>query len=96
MRFALALFALAACGTTIRTTPINRAPHAMYPRDAASVELFTSGPPQHRSYVDVAFLEAEQESGYSTDDTPEFLAKLRARAAAMGCDGLVVGARRTP
>ncbi len=64
----------------------------MTPRPAASVELFTSGPPQGRRYVDVAFLEAEQESGYSGAGTPQFLAGLRARAATMGCDALVVGA----
>lgn len=53
--------------------------------------LFSSGPPQGRSYVDVAYLEAEQESGYSLDNTPELIAHLRARAAQMGCDGLVLG-----
>lgn len=39
----------------------------------------------------MAFLEAEQESGYSVDGTEQFFAKLRRRAAQMGCDGLVFG-----
>lgn len=86
----LVVIALAACGTSINTVPINPAPHAMVPRPAAAVELFTSGPPQGRAYVDVAFFEAQQQSTLSFDDTPEFFAKLRERAGAMGCDGLVV------
>lgn len=86
----LTVIALAACGTSISTVPINPAPHAMVPRPAGAVELFTSGPPQGRAYVDVAFFEAKQQSTLSVDDTPEFFAKLRERAGAMGCDGLVV------
>lgn len=82
----------AGCGTSIRATTINPSPRPLHARAPASVELFTSGPPQGRSFVDVAYLEAEQESGYSVDDTPEFLGQLRTRAAAMGCDGLVIGA----
>lgn len=81
---------LAACGTSIRTTAINPAPRAMTPRPAATVELFTSGPPR-RPYVDVALLEAEEESSFSTDRTPEMLTALRERGAAMGCDGIVMG-----
>lgn len=62
----------------------------MAPRDPATVELFTSGPP-HRPYVDVALLEAEEESSMSTDGTPEMLTELRKRGAAMGCDAIVIG-----
>jgi hypothetical protein len=80
----------AGCGTTIHTTPINPAPHAMVPRDPATVELFTSGPPQ-RAHVDVAFVEAEEESGLSTDDTSDMLRQLRERGAQLGCDAVVVG-----
>ena len=92
MRTALPLLVLAACGTAIRATAINPAPHPMHARPPASVVVYTSGPPQGRSYVDVAYLEAEQESGYSADNTPQFVAHLREQAAAMGCDGLVIGA----
>ncbi|MEO8699275.1 MAG: hypothetical protein ABI867_04500 [Kofleriaceae bacterium] len=88
----LLLLAFAAgCGTTITATMINPAPHPMRPRPPESVELFTSGPPQGRPYVDIAYLEAEQQTDLSVDDTAEFLGKLRVRAAAMGCDGVVVG-----
>jgi len=80
----------AGCGTSIQATMINSAPHAMRPRSLASVEIFSSGPPR-RPYVDVAYLEAEQQSSYSFDDTADFLARLREQAARMGCDGVVIG-----
>jgi len=79
---------VAGCGTTIQSTAINPAPRQLVPRDAASVEVFTTGAPP-RPHVDVALLEAEQDSSYSLDDTAEMLAKLRERGAAMGCDALV-------
>lgn len=92
MRLALATFCLVAgCGTTISATQINPAPHAIRSRDPATVEVFTSGPPHDVRYVDVAFFEAEQESAYSVDDTKDFIAQLRVRAASLGCDGLVIG-----
>jgi hypothetical protein len=81
---------LAACGTTIRATPINPEPHPLPPRSPESVEVFASGPPV-RPHVDVSFLEAANASVYSTDQTPQFIAKLRVEAAAMGCDGIVIG-----
>ncbi|HEY4177354.1 MAG TPA: hypothetical protein VGM90_10995 [Kofleriaceae bacterium] len=90
----LLLLALVAtgCGTTIRVTEINTAPKPMRSRPPESVEVFTSGPPQGRPYLDIAYLEAEQASQYSVDETQEFIGELRERAAKMGCDGLVVGA----
>lgn len=89
-RWLFALLVAAGCGTSIHTTPINPAPHAMVPRDPATVELFTSGPPQ-RAHVDVAFFEAEETSGLSLDGTPEMLRQLRERGAQLGCDAVVVG-----
>lgn len=86
---ALAL-SLAACGTSVKAIEINPAPRAMSPRPPATVELFTSGPPQ-RPYVDVALLEAEEESSFSSDKTPEMLTALRERGAQMGCDAIVLG-----
>jgi hypothetical protein len=81
---------VAGCGTSLHATMINPAPHAMQPRPPQTVEMFSSGPP-HRPYVDVAYLEAEQESSYSVDGTSDFIAQLRERAARMGCDGVVLG-----
>ena len=91
-KLALLVVLVTACGTTIRATAINPSPRPMPSRPPETVELFTSGAPNDRHYVDVAYLEAEQDSPYSFDDTPEFLNQLRVRGAAMGCDGVVVGA----
>jgi hypothetical protein len=88
---ALLVVLVTACGTTIKATAINPSPRPMYSRPADTVELFTSGAPADRKHVDVAYLEAEQDSEYSWDDTPEFLKALRERGAQMGCDGVVVG-----
>jgi hypothetical protein len=62
----------------------------MAARPPESVEVLSSGAPT-RPHVDVAYLEAEQESGMSGDNTPQFVAKLRIRAAARGCEALVLG-----
>ena len=80
----------AGCGTTISTTAINPAPRAARARPAHTVQIFSSGPPS-QPYVDVAYLEAEQDTGFSFDDTPEFFQRLRERAGQLGCDGVVVG-----
>ena len=86
----LALLALAACGTTVRTIMINQPPRPMQARPMEEVQMFTSGAPA-RQFVDVAYLEAEQDSEWSSDMTPEFFTKLRERAASLGCDGVVIG-----
>jgi hypothetical protein len=87
MKLTLICVVLAGCGTTIQTTAINPAPRPLA-RSPDSVEVFTTGAPP-RPHVDVALLEAEQDSSYSLDDTAAMLAKLRERGAAMGCDALV-------
>jgi len=84
-----------ACGTTVSTTPVNAPPHAMHPRPDDTVEVFTSGAPHDRSFTDVAYLEAAQDSTDSLDGTPELIAALRGRGAKMGCDGIVLGAPTT-
>lgn len=53
------------------------------------MEVFTAGKPS-RPFVEVAFLLAQQESTWSSDDQSALLQKLRARAGELGCDGLVV------
>jgi hypothetical protein len=90
MKLALVTVMLAACGTNIGVIPINAAPHPMMPRPAGTVDLYTSGPPA-RPYIDVMYLEAEQQTDLSLDGTQEFFMKLRDRAGRLGCDGLVIG-----
>lgn len=51
------------------------------------IDVFTSGPPA-RAHVDIALLEAEP--GLSERSTPELIARMREKAAAAGCDGLVI------
>ncbi len=89
-KLSLALLLAVGCGTSIHTTTINPAPRPMAPRPPASVELFTSGAPP-RAHVDVAFLEAEESSSFSTHRTPDMLNKLREKGAQMGCDAIVIG-----
>jgi hypothetical protein len=44
-----------------------------------------------RPHVDVALIEAEEQSSFSTSRTPDMLNKLRVRGAEMGCDAVVIG-----
>lgn len=87
---ALALVIAAGCGTSIKETVINQPPRPMAARPPETVEMFTSGAPA-RPHVDVAFIEAEEASSLSTDDTPDMLRKLRKRGAERGCDAIVIG-----
>jgi len=89
-RFVLTALLATGCGTSIGVTPINASPRPLRPRPPAAVEVFLTQAPS-RPYVDVAYLEAEQESELSGDAVPAFLDKLRYRAAQIGCDGLIVG-----
>ena len=85
-----ALLLAAACGTSIHTTPLNASPRPMAPRPIEDVELYTSGPPA-AAHVDVALIEVEEASQWSTADTAEVIHDLRQRAAELGCDAVVVG-----
>jgi hypothetical protein len=87
---ALLFTLLLGCGTSIGVTPLNTSPRALQARSPADVEVFMTAAPPY-PYVDVAYLEAEQQSEMSVDGTNEFIAKLRVRAAEIGCDGLVLG-----
>jgi hypothetical protein len=78
------------CHSTVAVTPLNGSPRPIQPRSPAEVELFMTAAPPY-PYVDVAYLEAEQSSEMSVDGTAAFIAKLRAQAASIGCDGLVLG-----
>jgi hypothetical protein len=89
-RLASLSLVLAACGTYVTAVPTNRPVRAMVPRDPMSVEVFTSAIPQ-RAYVEIAYLESQQESDLSLDSAATVLEKMRARAAQMGCDGLIIG-----
>ncbi|HTE56915.1 MAG TPA: hypothetical protein VK698_38950 [Kofleriaceae bacterium] len=86
----LSILLAAGCGTSLHTTQLNAPPRAMQPRQPESVEVFTSGAPP-RPHVDVALIEAEEQSSLSVADTADMLHKLRERGADMGCDAVVLG-----
>lgn len=73
----------------MQVTRLNWGPQRP-PRPPEAIEVFSSGPPHDRSYIDIAFLEAEQEE-FSGDNTRQFIQKLRTVASRMGCDALVLG-----
>src|SRR5262245_12653626 len=73
----------------VHQVPINPSPRAMEPRAPESVELFTGAPPR-RDYVEVAYFEGMQEGASYYDDADRIFAALRGRAAAMGCDAILI------
>jgi hypothetical protein len=79
----------AGCGISTSATFLRAPPRAMAPRSPDSVEVFGAGPPS-RPHVDLALIEAEQQSTNTPGDTPELIAKLRQKAGELGCDGLVL------
>jgi hypothetical protein len=81
---------LLGCGTSVSYTAINRPPRPLSARPPESVRVYTSGRPVG-PYVDVGLLEAQQESGFSADDTGAIIATLRKRAGQLGCDALIIG-----
>jgi hypothetical protein len=78
---------LAACSSTrIGYVAVNQPPHPVSPRSPDSVEVFTDARPD-RPFVDVATFDVEV---MGIDRSPDALAKLRSRAADVGCEGLII------
>jgi hypothetical protein len=90
---ALAVLVLSACGTSVSETYVNDPPATMVPRGPRSVRIYASGPPA-RPHLDVAILQAVQTHGFNEQGLDIMLDQLRARAAELGCDGVVVGGIR--
>jgi hypothetical protein len=84
-----ALALLAACGTTTRFVATNPSPHPLAAKSADKVDIYTSGQPQV-SYVEVGIIQSRQSSGFSVDEMPQVLSKMRTEAAKIGCDGVIV------
>jgi hypothetical protein len=83
---------LAGCGTKVSYTPTDIGRGSIRPaRAAEDVQMFLTGPPS-RPFRELGYVEAQQESIYSTDDQSIVLARLRDSAALNGCDGVVVQA----
>jgi hypothetical protein len=79
---------VAGCGVTVTTHPLNRPPKAMLPHPVSVVGVYTASKPRER-YVEVAMIEVRQESVYSGSER-EVFREMRRKAAAMGCDGLIL------
>jgi len=80
----------AGCGVEAAATLLNNPPHPFRPRPPETVGMFSSAPPT-RPHVDVALIESDEESENSFASTAALLAKMRERAAELGCDALVIG-----
>lgn len=86
----LALWMLG-CGTSVTYAPMNAAPRPPTPKKSAlEVEVFTTQVPS-RPYVEVFSMEGQKESQYSSAESADMIAAMRAKAAELGCDGLVTG-----
>lgn len=84
----VALLAAPACYSPyVSSTPLNPEPPHLRPRKATAVEVLSSGPPI-QPHVDVALLHAHVDGFHGRDELVE---SLRAYAADMGCDALVLG-----
>lgn len=79
----------AGCGISTSATFLRPPPRTLLPRSGDSVEVFGAGPPS-RPHIDLALIEAEQESSNTFGDTPELIAQLRQKAGELGCDALVL------
>ncbi len=87
--FLVPALVLVGCGTTVRVTPTNTPPTPLRAKRADEVPVFSAATPS-RPFVEVALLEAQQESAYSTDDQTAVIAELRKRAGTYGCDALIM------
>jgi hypothetical protein len=82
---------LAGCGTAVEFVQTHPPPRMWEARPPESVEILAAGPPR-RPYVEVGMLEARPLT-YQVDSPQFILAKLRERAAQLGCDAIVVTGR---
>jgi hypothetical protein len=89
----LVLVLAAACVPTVTFIPTNQAPRALTGRPLSEVEVFTSALPT-RPYVEVGIVTAEASRdpyGTPVNGTPELIGAIRERAAAAGCDAILMG-----
>lgn len=89
MKYALLALVLAACGTSIKVTPIAGAPQRA-PRAPNDVEIFFHKEPQ-KPYKPVAHVDVEGQKSYRNQGTT--FDEMRLTAAELGCDGLIVSQR---
>jgi hypothetical protein len=89
----IALVVAVACGCgSVTVTRLHAPPHAMPARGEDAVDVFAFGAPE-RPHVDVARIEAHGRTGRKSLElqAADFVPELHARAAALGCDAIVLG-----
>ena len=82
--------AIAGCGTYVNYTPLDHPMERHSARPLRTVEVYASGPPA-RPHTDIAIIEAEQTHSFNEQSTGLMIRRMREQAAAMGCDGIVLG-----
>ena len=93
--FGMGLTVCIGCGTTVRFAATNPPTKRMLPRPVHTVDVYATSKPQ-RPYQEVGVIQARQSSAYSLHKMPDIIAKMRKKAAKIGCDGvLLAGANNT-
>lgn len=85
----VAMLSVLACTPTVDFMKLNRPPHKLTPRPAASVEIFARKSPT-RPFVEVYMLEVDSGDPAAPGDA---LSDLREQAGKLGCDGLMLTGR---
>ena len=78
---------ICSCGTSVKVASLNDSPRALSAKDSKDVVLYTIVP--DKKFVEVKLLEARQEV-FTNDDIDQVIQKMRARAAELGCDGVII------
>ena len=84
--FLMAAF-ICSCGTTVKVASLNDSPRALSAKDSKDVVIYTIVP--EKKFVEVKLLEARQEV-FTSDDIDQVIQKMRATAAELGCDGVII------
>jgi hypothetical protein len=80
---------LAGCGTKVEYVKTKAPPHALAERPSSEVEVFMTGIPD-KPFVEIGFIETQQSSAYSLDNSEAIFGKLREEAGRQGCDAVIL------
>lgn len=82
-------------GTFVYATPLEALARPLAPRSPESVEVFADTPPL-AAHVSVALLEVKQDHGFLQQGRPYLIARLREKAAELGCDAVFIKSTPDP
>lgn len=83
----LAIALISSCGTAVKVASLNDSPRALSAKSEKDVAIYTIVP--EKKFVEVKLLEARQEV-FTNDDIDQVIQKMRAKAAELGCDGVII------